>query len=189
MCIPLTTDAPVVESLAEPWYTAEVKLVNGNMRYEIFNRETLLRYQHEPVRMIAFKCAMLVIGIPFYLFAYSLFHIVRVPFCIVNELSFRTVPYSIWAIVKAPFYAIAFEFACLYGIFKPLEGRALISKVESDWHEKTRKDAIIFLKDSLENVIWNALTHTHYQHTYFLAFCMQTRGPINDQLIYNEVKA
>lgn len=42
---------------------------------------------------------------------------------------------SIWRIVKAPFYALAFIFAAIYSLFDPMNGRKLGSYIERDWNE------------------------------------------------------
>lgn len=42
---------------------------------------------------------------------------------------------SIWRIVKAPFYAVAFMYAALYSLIDPLNGRKLGSYLERDWNE------------------------------------------------------
>lgn len=42
---------------------------------------------------------------------------------------------SLWRIVKAPFYALAFMYAALYSFIDPLNGRKLGSYLERDWNE------------------------------------------------------
>lgn len=42
---------------------------------------------------------------------------------------------SVWRIVKAPFYAVAFIYAALYSLIDPLNGRKLGSYLERDWNE------------------------------------------------------
>lgn len=42
---------------------------------------------------------------------------------------------SIWRIIKAPFYAVAFMYGALYSLVDPLNGRKLGSYLERDWNE------------------------------------------------------
>lgn len=42
---------------------------------------------------------------------------------------------AIWAVVKAPFYAVAFILAGIYSLFNPMGGRKLGAAIERDWNE------------------------------------------------------
>lgn len=181
MSIPLIADEYPFESLSQPWFNAEVERATGKKRYEIIDRSTGERYRQEPITMIAFKCFLLSLATPYYLSGYMAFHLARIPFAIISERSLKTLLPSIKAVVKAPFYAIAFEFAALYGIFKPLEGRALLSKIELRWHEKTRKQNVALLNQTDSEILWNGLTQTDYPYVLHLAPCMQSLGSIHDE--------
>ena len=42
---------------------------------------------------------------------------------------------SIWRVIKAPFYALAYFFAGVYSLVNPMGGRKLAAAIELDWNE------------------------------------------------------
>lgn len=184
-------------------------------RYEVIDLKTepKVRYLHEPMYVTACKCAGLVIGIPFFLMASISWHLIRTPItalvtlCISlgRALSYRdkahtiqflkdlvwTVPKGIvegiWMIVRAPFYAVAMEFAALYGVFRPLEGRKAVAAIERGWHQMPRTYDVRYADwDSDRSFVLKALGDKDFNGTFYLAFCMQPLGTLDDPHIIKE---
>src|SRR5579872_6099400 len=139
--LPLTAEAYAVERLPPGWATADVTLrhTDGRLthRTEIIDLRSTPnnRYLHEPVAMIAFKCFLLFAAkVPLYFLVYSAYQILRTPIVAILHLSSTALVKEIWAIARIPFYFIALELAALYGILKPLEGRALFNELERALH-------------------------------------------------------
>lgn len=212
-CLPLTADTYPPETLPEGWRTYQVTLGrDGYTRLETFDEKRGDRYVHEPMRMIAFKCVLLVLFTPVYLIGYLGFQFLRTPltsgFVICQSLyrtgknpslpqmkqlgkdCFLTAPAcfvrGMWAIVKAPFYAMALQGAALYGVFSPLEGRVWIGFLERNWHgTKGHRDDFSYLlkTSSLSRSTACSLLDKNFSHTLYLAFCMQSLGKIEDSYL------
>ncbi|HSX25399.1 MAG TPA: hypothetical protein VLE89_00140 [Chlamydiales bacterium] len=175
------------EELPPGWKKALVTFTHTDdfedKRIEVIHPDGETRYQDEPMHTTAQKCALLVLGIPFYFIAYVALHLARIPLVAIATIfvSIREVPKSIamniWAIVRAPFYLIAMEFAAIYGVFKP-EARVLIGNYEAALHKgKTRRDDINHYK---ETNLLRALVEKDFPYTLFLAYCMQPLGKLTD---------
>ncbi len=73
--------------------------------------------------------------------AYNILRLFVIPFYILaaKDLKAKEIVVewknSLFRIVKAPFYATAIIFSCLYSFFDPLNGRKLGSYIERDWNE------------------------------------------------------
>lgn len=175
-----------LEALPEGW--ANVKVIfrhrNGQVekRIEILDLSDQKRYIQEPMAMIAFKCfGLFIIVAPLYFLAYTLVQLIRLPIVPLVNLSPTAFLKGIWDIVRIPFYFIALECASLYGIFKPLEGRALFGKFESDLHDgKTRRESEQYQKKSLPVPYWEALSSVENQTSFFIGYCMQPIGKTDD---------
>ena len=171
-CIPQVADHYPVEPLPKGWMTAEVKFRHRDgkedIRTEIIDLKTQKRYLHEPLRMTAFKCFQLSIGIPFYTAAYLAWNLIRIPTTTIGSLvdgvekvfssatcgqvvqrlfdtawtGVGSVVKGIWTIVRTPFYAIQMFFGALTGIFFPLQGRKIL-EAESRLHQRTTKSDIL----------------------------------------------
>lgn len=185
------------EALPAGWANAKVIFRHRNgqeeSRIEIVDLKTKTRYFHEPMRLTALKCFELFVFTGVYLAAYLAFHVVRT-FCMALETASRTRSLlsttaacleGIWAVVRAPFYALKIEFAALYGIFQPLEGKAAIGQIEQDWHQKSRQSDLgqTVREMPFEVLCLNAFTDAKFPYTFFLASCMQPIGPLSDSHI------
>ncbi len=198
-------DPTIVETLPDGWWTGEFRTQKGRY-YDQVDPNTGLRYWHEPMCATALKCALLLVFIPIYLSIYVAWHVIRAPI-VATVLSLRaadafirnpskdhlqslglaliweapkSICKSIWYIVRAPFYAIAMEFAALYGVFCPTKARVWVGNVERQWHEVDLKSDIRYSRDSARPFLWNALTNPDSKNTFYAAFCMQPWGGIND---------
>ena len=214
-CIPAVADVYPVESLPKGWITAQVTFQRRDggqkVRTEIIHLKTKKRYLHEPLRMIAFKCSLLTLWIPFYMAMYIGWNLIRIPTttcCAMKEQSgkifqsqtvcevvqklidtawtgINTALSGIWTIVRTPFYAIQMFFGALIGIFFPLQGRQIL-EAETFLHQKSiRAD---FLRHPKENEgdlepICKSLKEKESSSTFFAAHCMQPLGKTSDQHI------
>lgn len=193
-CIPIADRPPgeyPVEALPYGWQTAEVTFAHTDgkveKRYEIIDRRFKTpegkRYPQEPMAMVAFKCFNLfLVGLPLYFLAYTAVHLIRLPIVTLLNCSPTAFVKQIWTLVRIPFYFIALEFAALYGVFKPLEGRASFAQLESQLHGgKSRRDSVQY-KDELPflNLCWKSLSLKDDPRTFFAGFCMQPIGMTDD---------
>lgn len=175
-----------LEKLPVGWANARVTLEHKGgeieTRVEIIDLKTGTRYLQEPMPMIALKCAgLFALLLPPYLLIYTLFQIIRTPIATVVNLSLTVFVKQIWSIVRIPFYAAALEFAALYGVFRPLEGRALFGKFQSDFHDgKTRRQAEQHLKKTESDFLWKALSLREPETAFFAGYCMAPIGQRND---------
>lgn len=193
-CLPAVTNGYPVEKLSEGWVSAEVTFRRRDgreeTRIEIIDLKTKNRYLHEPMRTTAFKCFGLVLFTLVYLAAYLAFHLVRaisVTLTTVIEGGTRNqigavLKEGIWTLVRAPFFALRMEFAALYGMFKPLEGRKWVADIESKWHQKASRYDLGFAEPDLTlgAFCWGAFADPNFSYTCFLAICMQPFGKTID---------
>jgi len=137
--------------------------------------------------MIALKCfGLFLFVLPAYMLVYTLIHCIRLPLVPLINLSPTALLRQVWKIARIPLYFMALEFAALYGSLKPLEGRALFAKFESDLHDgKTRREAEQYQKKSAPDLYWNALTAVENKTSLFVGFCMQPMGKTTDEHILN----
>lgn len=205
------TDTNPVETLPEGWKTAEVGFFHRNgkkeTRIEIIDPNGM-RYVHEEMGVTAIKCFMLLIGTPIFLGLNIFWHALRTPIAtlaaplvslvklIRNPTWIQTKEFvkdllwniplffikGMWNIVRAPFYAIAMEFAALYGVFKPIEGRSLIAKIERGWHRLSRVEDIRYEEKEVDcSLILKVAGDKDFHATFYLAHCMQPFGNLSDQ--------
>lgn len=210
-----------IETLPSGWATALVPFTHRNgqkeQRIEIINLKTGIRYTHEPMIHTAIKCFELLIGTPIYLMGYVGWQIMTAPLkaagTVLHSLSKFFTPSkkhtfarfaadvfleapgcfvrAFWAIVRAPFHAIAMEFAALYGVFRPLEGKVLVGKIEKSWHHpRTRRDDLFRSANPDDpSILLRALADKDFPHTFFLAYCMQPLGKLSDpHILRNEME-
>ncbi len=172
-----------LERLPKGWANFKVTLEcrdgREKTRYEILDvrsrKAPYTRYQQEPLGLTAFKCFELVLALPFYFLGYGIFHLVRLPIVTLVHLSPSAFFKQIWTLVRIPFYFVALEFSALYGIFKPLEGRALFSSWEKALHDgKERYDDI--LRHDIGPFWKQSCSAKEDPNTCFLAFCLQPLG-------------
>lgn len=208
---------PRLEALPDGWATAEVTFRHRNgakeTRFEIIDLKTQNRYSHENMSITAVKCFELVIGIPFYLATYIGWNIIRIPLvalgtilvslgrliahpnkvqCVqlLKDIAWtapKRIVEDIWTVVRAPFFAIAMEFAAIYGIFKPVEGRKMIGQIERPWHQYSRKHDVRYVDPNQDPLfLLKALADKDFDRTFYLAECMQPYGNLNDPHILKE---
>jgi hypothetical protein len=175
-----------LEVLPDGWANAKVFFSHRDgrveKRIEILRLSDGSRYSQEPLAMIAAKCFGLFAALlPCYMAVYTLFHLIRLPVATLLNLSPSTFCKQIWKIVRIPFYFIALECAALYGVFNPLEGRALFGKFESVLHDgKTRREAEQYKKESEKGAYWSAIASIDNKSSFFAGFCMQPIGSTTD---------
>ncbi len=163
-------------------------------------------------------CAALILGLPFYTFGVMFADLVKIVTGIVGiaERAFKEIRQqpvgealatlffaltwevpahiatSLWHVVKAPLYAVAFFFACLYGLVNPYDGRKWIGKIEQQWHEsdyrgdwRSKMQLSKKPKGSFENTcedIQSACQQISLGKMHFYALCMQKRGNVHDKV-------
>ncbi len=178
-----------IESLPSGWDNAQVFFrsrngVDERRRIEILDLETNERYPQEPLVMIAFKCLglFLFVNTAYFVF-YTIVQFARLFIVPVVNLSRLAFFKEAQQVVKIPFFYIEMQFAALYGVFKPLEGRAYFAKLESDLHwGKTRKEAEQYRKEehSIFELAKDAFCNEDPETALFVAFCMQPLGRVDD---------
>ncbi len=185
-----TTGKYPLEVLPKGWTNAEVTYLSQgkeNTRIEILDMKGN-RYWQEPMFVIAIKCFLLFfVGLPGYFLVYTAVHLIRLPIVTLWNGSPTALFKQIWAIVRIPFYLIGLECAALYGIFKPLDGRALFGEIESSLHDgKTVRDAAQHEKNAPPvlkmclKMCWDTLSKKVDPYAFFIGFCMQPYGKVTD---------
>lgn len=178
-----------LEQLPEGWQNAEVMFRRSNQtsvtrRFEILELSTMTRYPQEPLNMIALKCFGLFLIVQLlYFLIYSTLHFIRLFLVPVVNLSPLAFFKEAWKIVQIPFLYIAMEFAALYGVIRPLEGRVFLGQVEQILHDgKGRRQAVQYEKTprSYFEYFKEALFEEDPQHAFFVGFCMQPLGSTRD---------
>jgi hypothetical protein len=176
------------EKLPEGWAVAKVTFEHTNRkkgqvedRFEIVHLESGKRYLHENVSTIAAKCALLALGIIGYFALYLSFHLLRMTVTTIKDPSINTFLEGVRNVIRAPFYILGMEFGALYGIFNPLEGRAVLASCERLLHERShREDACLDTEFNDCSSLWDALSRPDYSATFYVAPCMQSYGAVED---------
>lgn len=91
---------------------------------------------------------------------------------------------DIWRICRSPIFALGMEFASLYAIFSPYEGRKWIGKVESAWRDETPYRLNV---NKLDNKKYDSDRFYLFKQIskgkiLFMAICMQKMGNIYDKV-------
>lgn len=178
------------EKLYGSWENATVSIRHRDgtpeARFEIINTNTNERYLQEPQWLISVKCAALALMIlPVYSFVYNALHLIRLPIATLLHLSPTILCKEIWTLVRFPLYVVGLELAAIYGIFSPLNGRAMFGRIESALHAgKTRYDAENCCDPNYEKpfleLSWQFLSEKDHAKTFFIAYCMQPIGSTTD---------
>jgi len=159
-----------VEDLGAGW-AYETMVRGAEEKVVIVDLATHLRYVSEPMFVIAVKCALLFsVGLPIYFLCYTVFHLIRLPVVTLANFSLKAFAKQLWKIVRIPFYFIALELASFYGVFKPLEGRALFAGLENWLHDQKGRSAQI--KDKEPSCSRHLMVEDD-STTVFIGFCMQ----------------
>jgi len=178
-------------SVASEWFTADVfyrpragedRISHGERLID--NRDSLHPIQTvaDETNVIALKCFMILLAIPFYTLGVMATHIVRCFTLIGSNLAkgeiseaFLSLIQEVWAVAKTPIYGLAIAFYAFVGIFAPLPMRAIIAQLERDWSGSERRYSLCKL-DGVGDYFTNRTSKT----TMFLAFCFQPFGPLNN---------
>jgi hypothetical protein len=196
-----TSSSYPLEHLPEGWYTARVeKKSSGTYVDEIIdNRDPAnpIRTPFDLLSDISSKCFAILIGLPFYTAAVMGTHAIRsatllTTYLVKGEMqeAVASVAQEIWAIVKAPFYAIAMMFWTLPGIFDPLPNRSIIARLEAEWSGSERQYDLLRMRkgEKFPPSLFEYFTDRHSKVTFFLAFCFQPKGSLNDSERVNSYK-
>lgn len=193
MSLPLANAAGKypLEPLPKGWGYFERVKSDGKIQYEVidlrFKDVGRIRYKHEPMKMIAVKCFLLYIaGLSLYFLAYTAIHLVRMPIVTIVHCSPQIFVEQLWALVKIPLYFLALEFAALYGIVRPLEGRALFSGIEACLHgSKKDRWTDVRMADLPSNseILRDTLCEKENHYSLFAGVCFQSLGRTDDQRI------
>lgn len=181
-------DFSPTEILPQGWVYADISYNHRNgttgRRIEIIETATENRFLNEPMNVIACKCgALFLLGLPAYFIGYTLFHLVRIPLALMYHRSVSLFCKAIWNVARAPFYFVGLEFAALYGVFHPLEGRSLFAQIEGALHcGKSRRED--FRDQKIEqsdlDFLKNAFLESENEMTFFAGHCMQPLGNLRD---------
>ena len=99
----------------------------------------------------------------------------------------KTLLYIIWTVVRAPIFAVGVMFAAICGLFSPMQGRKWVAAVEHEWHDRVshkmdlryegvpHKNDHEKAMDDLMGIVGGKF--------FFLAYCFQTLGNVNDPRI------
>ncbi len=93
---------------------------------------------------------------------------------------------TIWALVKAPICAIAMEFSAIGVIASPLDWRVKLGDVERFWRGTDRKNHMTEGDHNGKDVqekITSFFTDVDSKSGFFLAYCFQPWGSLNDSHI------
>ncbi len=180
------------------WFTAQVDYLSKSVKNGIATRKELIdnRDPEHPIRTfndkvqdIAIKCFLILFGLPFYTMGVMATHAVRcitligtnLVKCELSEI-FLSLIQEVWAIAKAPIYAIAIEFYAIAGIVFPLTLRSVIAQLECDWSGSERYYDVRRAKNSEEADarLADYFTNRNSKTTFFLAFCFQPMGELNN---------
>lgn len=178
-----------LETLPPGWNNARVTYSwhgKEKRKIQILDSRSGMLYMQEPMAITAFKCFLLTFAVPFYFVGYTLLHLLRLPLVTLCNCSPVAFFKQLWKIVKIPFHWIGMQFAALYGIFKPLEGRAVFGKVEKSLHDgKSRLEAVGYwkIRFSCSKFFWMTLLNRQITHSLFIGFCMQSLAKIPDRRI------
>ncbi len=174
-----------LESLPNGWMNRRNLVKN---RLEIVSQNDRLRYQQEPMSLIAFKCmGLFLFVLPFYMTIYTILHLIRLPVISYVHRSISLSMKQVIAIVRIPFYWLALQFSALLGIFRPLEGRAWFAHFEKRLHGGVeRRDAANFY-DRLDVVeeCKKTLANENEPAPFYAAICFQPYGKLSSRLISN----
>jgi hypothetical protein len=96
----------------------------------------------------------------------------------------KEICFDIWRICRSPFFALGMEFASLYAIFSPYEGRKWIGKVESIWRDETPYKLNVNNLDGkkIDKDPFHLFKEIAKGKILFMAICMQKMGNIHDKV-------
>lgn len=137
---------------------------------------------------------------PIYMIGVIVYNLLRtaiVPFYILGamlakqerEFELKDIPsqiqLSLWRVVKAPFFALAFFLSGMYSLVNPMGGRKLASKVEFDWNDGVSRAEGFWSIQGWQSTIarWEGeKDHSSLgRNGYFLAGCWQPMGVVEYQ--------
>jgi len=196
-------------------YTVKDKKLVKNI--EIIDPNTLERYTDDSMISIARKASLIFFFNPILLFCKLSFNVIQMGFdfakvtidstiqmakdirdgdiikiCETYLLSridlFRYLGEDIVYIVRAPFYALAMQFASVYGIFAPRNGRKVLAKIEKNWNfnQSIKKDFRQYYKNisrPFYEVLFDIFLERKQGVVFYLAPCFQPLGSLKDRHI------
>jgi len=89
-------------------------------------------------------------------------------------------------IVRAPFYAIAMQFASVYGIFDPNNGRKMLAKIEKNWNfnmsvKKDYRYNVKMISRPFYKSLFDIFLNRRQDVAFYLAPCFQPLGSLKDR--------
>jgi hypothetical protein len=170
-------------------------------------------YLDETTDIIAMKCVLTALGMPFYALGKMCWHAIKTfsKICWIASEMFPQIGHQLvlgdlfeaakesmrgfvqvsqvcgtglLEIVKSPLFALGCELAAIYGIFRPYQGRVFEAWIEKQWEKGAS------YKDDLRNVSysgedpWTSFKKCIQDaHPVFFDYCFQSRGSVNDSRI------
>jgi hypothetical protein len=206
------SDCNGVEELPPGWETAWVTYsTKRGLRKSIqiidCRKVPWMQYTHDSMRIIACKCAGLVVGIPIFAVFNLFVHLVRTAVLVLGTVvrstcfvleertleSLKKVFLDLtWEVseillraardvIKLPVFALTMQLCCVYGIFFPLEGRVLAGNAESVIKGVDRSHDLRFRAD-IGRALYQLFTDKDATVCFHWAFCFQPKGPINEKV-------
>lgn len=182
-----------LEALPSGWSNAWIKFKptgeEERKRIEIIELDSSVRYPQEPLVMISCKClGLFLVANPAYFLVYTTLQLTRLVVVPIVNCSPLAIFKEAWKIVKIPLLFIGMQFGALYGIFCPLQGRALFARCESALYNKTRRKAEQYRKEPRPSseFLHEAIFKEEPDRAFFIAFCMQPIGHLSDEHITHE---
>jgi len=202
------SDSAEVEQLPEGFETANVTFRTGSGEKKTsiqiidLRSKPPLQYVHNSMRLISIKCALLVLGIPFFAVATMFIYFARTITLVIGTFS-RTIIalcharswsgverictdwlentteiilQSALDTLKVPYLALKMQWCCLYGIFYPLEGRTMAAEAEKGMKRVDRTKDLRCSKNLVSD-LFRFFTDKDSQTCLYWAFCFQPIGP------------
>lgn len=104
----------------------------------------------------------------------------------IPKASAQAIGADLWDVVRAPFYGLAMMFSALYGIYDPYVGREYEARVEHAlMHNISYKEDFRTKKREAVKNCWPEFIYgIQNAQAFYLAYCFQIRGNINDPSIH-----
>ncbi|MBN2479578.1 MAG: hypothetical protein JXA94_05060 [Parachlamydiales bacterium] len=186
---------------------------------EIIDMQNLDRYRYEPKLKVAIKCFLIFLANPLVTFFKMFFNMLQFAYdnlkynfectlilaqlkttksqdvfqkIILNRIQlFKDLLEDVAFIIRAPIFALALQFASVFGIIFPYDGKKMISSIEKSWHgDFTYKNDFRHMfedKSQLSELVSEAFKNRNV--TFYLSLCFQPIGNLKDQNIIRYLDA
>lgn len=174
-------------------YITDPKTGLFSQKSYVVNTQTGALYWDEDQSLIAWKCFKVFCGAPFYIagimawnFGKAFIEPLRIGLAHREVVEIpKAVALDLWDVVRAPIYGLGMMLTALYGICDPYTGREYEATVENAlMHEVSYKEDFRNKKREEVPDCWPELIYgIQNAQAFYLAYCFQIRGNINDPRI------